>query len=133
MPQPRATNIVDSKVGANLRLMRQAAGMSQQRLGDETGVTFQQIQKYERGANRIGASRLWRLCEIFEVQPNAFYEGVGAVTDLTDSKDTVLMEFYQHVRGGAAAQAFLALKNPDVEKQIIGLMRAQAQSTTTEV
>lgn len=68
---------IDRHVGMRLRLLRLNHKMSQTELGDKVGVTFQQIQKYERGANRIGASRLWALCEIFGAEPNFFFDGLG--------------------------------------------------------
>lgn len=68
---------IDRHVGMRLRLLRLNHKMSQTELGNRVGVTFQQIQKYERGANRIGASRLWSLCEIFEAEPNFFFDGLG--------------------------------------------------------
>ena len=71
------TKAIDRHVGMRLRLLRLNHKMSQTELGDKVGVTFQQVQKYERGSNRIGASRLWRLCEIFEAEPNFFFEGLG--------------------------------------------------------
>ncbi len=71
-----AVKAIDRHVGMRLRLLRLNHKMSQTELGDKVGVTFQQVQKYERGANRIGASRLWKLCEIFEAEPNFFFEGL---------------------------------------------------------
>lgn len=72
-----ASKVIDRHVGMRLRLLRLNHKMSQTELGDKVGVTFQQIQKYERGANRIGASRLWKLCEIFEAEPNFFFDGLS--------------------------------------------------------
>lgn len=72
-----AVKAIDRHVGMRLRLLRLNHKMSQTELGDKVGVTFQQIQKYERGANRIGASRLWKLCEIFQAEPNFFFDGLG--------------------------------------------------------
>lgn len=72
---------IDRHVGMRLRLLRLNHKMSQTELGDKVGVTFQQIQKYERGANRIGASRLWKLCEIFEAEPNFFFDGLAGDRD----------------------------------------------------
>ncbi len=72
-----ASKVIDRHVGMRLRLLRLNHKMSQTELGDKVGVTFQQIQKYERGANRIGASRLWKFCEIFEAEPNFFFDGLG--------------------------------------------------------
>ncbi|MEM7524502.1 MAG: helix-turn-helix transcriptional regulator, partial [Pseudomonadota bacterium] len=65
-PKAKAPNPVDVHVGARVRLKRMMAGMSQERLGEQLGLTFQQIQKYEKGANRIGASRLHAISEILD-------------------------------------------------------------------
>ena len=74
----RTATEVDAFVGAQLKILRKAAGYSQTDLANQVGVTFQQIQKYERGTNRIGASRLWGLCKVFDVVPGRFFEGVEA-------------------------------------------------------
>ncbi len=86
-----ASKVIDRHVGMRLRLLRLNHKMSQTELGDKVGVTFQQIQKYERGANRIGASRLWKLCEIFNAEPNFFFDGLGADNPM-DSKPNPLTE-----------------------------------------
>jgi transcriptional regulator with XRE-family HTH domain len=65
---------VDVHVGARVRLRRTALGMSQEKLGDAIGLTFQQVQKYERGTNRIGASRLYELSRVLEVPVSFFFE-----------------------------------------------------------
>ncbi len=65
---------VDIHVGARVRLRRTALGMSQEKLGDAIGLTFQQVQKYERGTNRIGASRLYELSRVLEVPVSFFFE-----------------------------------------------------------
>jgi transcriptional regulator with XRE-family HTH domain len=67
---------VDTHVGSQLRLRRTLLGMSQQKLGDALGLTFQQVQKYERGTNRIGASRLHELSVILDVPVGYFFEGL---------------------------------------------------------
>jgi len=74
----RTATEVDAFVGAQLKILRKSAGYSQTELANKIGITFQQIQKYERGLNRIGASRLWEFCKIFEVIPGRFFEGVEA-------------------------------------------------------
>src|SRR5712691_8404375 len=70
--EPRPT---DRHVGGRIRLRRQMLGMSQQSLGEAVGLTFQQIQKYEKGANRVGASRLQQIAETLGCQPAWFFEG----------------------------------------------------------
>ena len=69
---------VDVHVGARLRLRRNLIGMSQEQLGKASGLTFQQIQKYERGANRMGASRLYQIAQILNVPVGWFFEDMPA-------------------------------------------------------
>lgn len=67
---------IDVHVGARIRQRRTSLGMSQEKLGDALNLTFQQIQKYERGTNRVGASRLYDLCRVFDVTADYFFEGL---------------------------------------------------------
>jgi transcriptional regulator with XRE-family HTH domain len=69
-----SANAVDEHVGQRLRMRRTLLGLTQEQLGDKIGLTFQQIQKYERGANRIGASRLYAISNALEVPPNFFFQ-----------------------------------------------------------
>jgi transcriptional regulator with XRE-family HTH domain len=71
---PGVSNPVDQHVGARLRQRRTLMGLSQEKLGEAVGLTFQQIQKYERGANRIGASRLYQFSEVLDVDISYFFE-----------------------------------------------------------
>ena len=71
---------VDVQVGARLRLRRTLLGMSQEKLGEAIGLTFQQVQKYERGANRIGSSRLFDLARVLDVPVSYFFEDMSADT-----------------------------------------------------
>jgi transcriptional regulator with XRE-family HTH domain len=86
---------VDAYVGTRVRARRQQLGMSQTALANGLGVTFQQVQKYERGANRIGASRLARIAEVLQVQVPYFYEGApggkGKISQV--SQDAALTKF----------------------------------------
>jgi len=84
----RTATEVDAFVGAQLKILRKTAGFSQTGLANQVGVTFQQIQKYERGMNRIGASRLWEFCKIFDVVPGRFFDGVEAHLALLESAET---------------------------------------------
>ncbi|MBL8671627.1 MAG: helix-turn-helix transcriptional regulator [Alphaproteobacteria bacterium] len=70
-------NAIDVHVGSRVRLRRTLLGMSQERLGKELGLTFQQVQKYERGANRIGASRLYDLCRVLDVPVSFFFDDMS--------------------------------------------------------
>ncbi len=73
MTNPRNPTPIDEHIGRHLKKLRTHCAMTQSDLAEELGVTFQQIQKYERGANRISASRLWQICQILETTPNDFF------------------------------------------------------------
>ena len=69
---------VDAHVGGRIKLRRSLLGMSQVKLGQAIGLTFQQVQKYERGTNRVGASKLWQLAQVLDVPISFFFDGLGA-------------------------------------------------------
>src|ERR1700742_3274498 len=80
VPKKQA-NPIDAQLGNRVRIRRMLIGMSQERLGDLLGLTFQQVQKYEKGVNRIGAGRLFEVSRILGVPIDFFYDGVGASTE----------------------------------------------------
>lgn len=80
-----AVKPVDRAVGARVRFRRMELGMSQEKLADAIGLTFQQVQKYEKGTNRIGSSRLVQIATALQVQPGYFFQG-SEVDATTDSK-----------------------------------------------
>src|ERR1700722_11098995 len=71
----KVPNPIDRHVGSRVRMRRVILGMSQEKLGEALGLTFQQVQKYEKGANRIGASRLQQISRTLDVPPAFFFEG----------------------------------------------------------
>lgn len=71
---------VDVYVGQRLRQRREILGMPQKELARKLGISFQQVQKYESGANRISASKLWELCCVLDVAPGYFFEGISSAT-----------------------------------------------------
>src|SRR5512138_3267596 len=73
-------NPIDIHVGSRIRLRRTLLGMSQQKLGEAIGLTFQQVQKYERGANRVGSSRMFELARVLDVPISYFFEEMGSDT-----------------------------------------------------
>lgn len=95
--QKKAPKPADVHVGSRVRLRRQMLGMSQEKLGERLGITFQQIQKYEKGSNRIGASRLLDIANILKVQTTFFFEGLEQTGDLS-AADSALMRA-THVPG----------------------------------
>ena len=132
-PNPREPNPVDRHVGSRVRLRRQMMEMSREKLGEELGVTFQQVQKYERGANRIGAGRLWHLARVLEVPVSFFYDGVSSSaqrpTGFADGDQTpVVNDFLQSADGVALAQAFSKITDPKVRRRVLELVRSLADS-----
>ena len=85
------THPVDRHVGHQMRHRRWLIGMTQQQLADAVGIRFQQIQKYETGANRVSASRLWDIAAAMDVPVSYFFEGLGAEGDKTDNESQDMM------------------------------------------
>lgn len=137
-PGPRSPNPVDVHVGARVRLRRKLLKMSQEKLGERLGVTFQQVQKYERGANRVGASRLWKISEVLDVPVSYFYEGISteyggqsdspALLAAEPDQSPLVYEFINSSDGVSLAKAVLQIKNKAVRRQILELARSLAKS-----
>ena len=102
--------------------------MSQEKLGNALGVTFQQVQKYERGANRVGASRLWRMSEVLDVPVSFFYEGLtesSAQGEFAEDDQTpIVYDFINSTDGVSLAMAVSKIKNKAVRRQILELARS---------
>lgn len=123
-------NPVDVHVGSRVRLRRTLLGMSQEKLGKAVGLTFQQIQKYERGANRIGSSRLYQLSNVLDVPVSFFFDGVeerlgndgsgasGGGQDSYESDQLSRRETLELVR------AYYRIDDPAVRKKIFDLVKA---------
>jgi transcriptional regulator with XRE-family HTH domain len=127
---PRGPNPVDVHVGARVRLRRQLMKMSQEKLGVELGVTFQQVQKYERGANRVGASRLYRMSRVLEVPVQFFFEELGEqaeISGLADNDQTpIIYNFIQSTDGVSLAESFSRIKDSKVRRRVLELVRTLA-------
>jgi transcriptional regulator with XRE-family HTH domain len=112
----RADNI-DKIVGDNLRALRLRRGMSQSSLADQIGITFQQVQKYEKGSNRISAGRLYRIAKLFNVPIASLYDGLEGVSGkgtspaklLTRRDATKLVEAFIQIREHTTRYALLTL------------------------
>ena len=128
---PRSPNPVDIHVGTRVRLRRQLLKMSQEKLGDQLGVTFQQVQKYERGTNRVGASRLWRMSQVMDVPVSFFYDGLDAADtthEFAESDQTpIVYDFINSTDGVSLAMAVSKIKNKAVRRQVLELARALAE------
>lgn len=129
MTDEKTPNPVDIHVGSRVRLRRLLLGLSQDKLGEELGVTFQQVQKYERGANRIGASRLFRVSQVLGVPVGFFFDGletVGAGGFAEGDQTPLIDDFINSSEGVALAAAFARIKNPSVRRKLLELARTLA-------
>jgi len=128
MPR-NSMNPIDQHVGSRVRMRRMMLKMSQEKLGDGLGISFQQVQKYEKGTNRIGASRLQQISEALRVPPEFFFED-APLPDLpaaqTSKKATAslnpIMEFMSTKEGLALAAAFMRIGNVQVRRRIVDLV-----------
>ena len=132
MHAPRSASPVDTHVGTRIRLRRQILKMSQEKLGGELGVTFQQVQKYERGANRVGASRLWALASVLEVPVGFFFEGLGGPEFsegfAEDDQTPIVYDFINSSDGVELAKAVSRIRSKAVRRQILELARSLADN-----
>lgn len=127
----RRANPVDVHVGGRVRLRRMLLGMSQEKLGEHLGLTFQQIQKYEKGINRIGASRLFDLSQVLGVPVQFFYEelalGGGDAAGFAERPaESYAAEFLGSREGLELNKAFARISDPRVRRSIVDLVRAFA-------
>ena len=124
----RGPTSIDQHVGARLRLRRSLLEMSQSELGEKLGVTFQQVQKYERGTNRIGASRLFHVAKVMEVPVSYFFEGLeeDGSSELKGPDSDTLYDFIASPDGLALASAFAGIKDQTVRRRVIDLLRSLA-------
>ena len=133
---PRSANPVDVHVGTRVRLRRQVLKMSQEKLGDQLGVTFQQVQKYERGANRIGASRLWKISDVLNVPINFFFDGLNDQTAQGEFAENdqmpIVYDFINSPDGVALAKAVSQIKSKAVRRQILELARSLANDVSRD-
>lgn len=130
----RTPNPIDKHVGSRVRMRRVLLGMSQEKLGEALGLTFQQIQKYEKGTNRIGASRLQAISETLQVPPSFFFDGApvadGALAKGFQEDDSAqfVTNFVATAEGLQLNKAFTRIRDPKVRRRIIDLVVTLAKS-----
>ncbi len=130
----RRANPIDAHVGGRVRLRRMLLGMSQEKLADQLGLTFQQVQKYEKGINRIGASRLFELSQLLGVGVAFFYEDAPSATGAMSaapgfsetSGENYIVDFLNSREGLDLNRAFLRITDAKVRRSIIDLVRSLA-------
>ena len=123
----KQANPIDIQVGNRVRIRRMLIGMSQERLGDLLGLTFQQVQKYEKGVNRIGAGRLFEVSRILNVPVDFFYEGVNAAPGANETDGAPVMDFVSSGEGLQLSLAFMKIKDAKVRKRVLDLVKSLAE------
>jgi transcriptional regulator with XRE-family HTH domain len=123
----KAPNPIDKHVGSRVRMRRVLIGMSQEKLGEALGLTFQQVQKYEKGTNRIGASRLQQISTILGVPVSFFFEGApggeAAKSGMSDSASSAyVVDFLSTTEGLQLNKAFVRIKDPKVRRRVVDLV-----------
>jgi transcriptional regulator with XRE-family HTH domain len=123
-------NPIDVHVGSRVRLRRTLLGMSQEKLGDAIGLTFQQVQKYERGANRVGASRLYDLSRVLDVPVSFFFEELGDATPASgaseQSGETYQSNPLMKRETLELVRAYLRISDPQIKRRLFELAKALA-------
>ncbi len=119
----KSPNAIDAAVGRNVRIRRMAKGLSQSQLADRLGVTFQQVQKYEKGTNRIGSSRLVRIAEILGLPVTALFDGIENAAPSGRAAPLLLIADRRSLR---LAQAFAVIGEPTIRLSIVELVERTA-------
>jgi transcriptional regulator with XRE-family HTH domain len=131
-------NPIDIHVGSRIRLRRTMLGMSQERLGESLGITFQQIQKYEKGTNRVGASRLQNISSILNVPVSFFFEDApgevqGEQPGMAEAAGpNYVVDFLSSSEGLQLNRAFVRIEDPKVRRKLIELAKALAADETAD-
>jgi transcriptional regulator with XRE-family HTH domain len=124
----KSPNPIDKHVGSRVRMRRMMLTMSQEKLGDALGLTFQQVQKYEKGTNRIGASRLQQIAQILQVPVAFFFEGAPHVAGQSTGgmneapSPAYVSDFLATSDGLSLTKAFMRIKNGKLRRRIVDLV-----------
>jgi transcriptional regulator with XRE-family HTH domain len=137
----RRANPIDIHVGSRVRFRRMLLGMSQEKLGERLGLTFQQVQKYEKGINRIGASRLFDLAQVLGVSVQFFYEEAPVGESRADAPDGQvgadgqdehsIVEFLRSRDGLELNRAFVRIPDLKARRAIVDLVRSLANEAAS--
>jgi transcriptional regulator with XRE-family HTH domain len=130
----RLPNPTDKYVGSRVRLLRNQHNMSQEMLAKHLGMSFQQVQKYEKGINRVSASRLRHLGQIFDVQVSFFFKGAPRIAGPARKNEAIvspddISAFVVGVEGKALARAFLRITDATVRRSVVRMVEALAESS----
>jgi transcriptional regulator with XRE-family HTH domain len=131
-PEDRSPNPIDLHVGARIRTRRKILGVSQEKLADSLGLTFQQVQKYERGANRVSASKLYEIAAALQTQIAYFFEGLADPSQIGGESpgsgaEQFVHDFLMTPEGLELASLFPKVRRGAVRRRILDLVRAMAE------
>lgn len=129
----RKPNPVDIHVGSRVRLRRTMIGLSQEKLGEALGITFQQVQKYEKGTNRIGASRLQEISKVLETPVSFFFEDAPGQDSAAakgfeeNSASNFVIDFLSTSEGLQLNRSFIRIEDALVRRKVVDLVKALAR------
>lgn len=125
---PKSPHPVDVHVGKRIRMRRVELKMSTITLGDAVGLTFQQIHKYEKGTNRIGASRLQQICGVLDVLPSFVFEGSPGLASHNNGASESALDLLCTPEGASLAAAFAKITDPELRRDIARMMSSLADN-----
>lgn len=128
----KVPNPIDVHVGSRVRFRRTMMGMSQEKLGDSLGITFQQVQKYEKGTNRVGASRLQNIASILNVPISFFFEETAFQAGEGPNELSDISMFISSSEGLALNKAFMSIPDPAVRQNIVKLAKSVAKNESNK-
>jgi transcriptional regulator with XRE-family HTH domain len=132
----KSTSSIDKEIGTRVRMRRISIGMSQEKLGEMLGLTFQQVQKYEKGMNRISVGRLVDIAKILGVEIHFFFDGIKSGKAGTGFAEEETPPYIADVmstpEGLQLIRTFTSIKNPKVRKSIVQLVASLAAQDEQE-
>ncbi len=129
VPKPRQTTEADRIVGLRITTLRKARGLSQTALGTAVGVTFQQVQKYEKGLNRVGAGRLSEIAHLLEVPVSAFFEEADGATT---QKQTEVVDFLRVHGAVDLLRALATIEDDQLRRKVLAIVRSVARTVSAK-
>jgi transcriptional regulator with XRE-family HTH domain len=134
--ETKKPNPIDIHVGGRIRMRRNMLGMSQEKLGEQLGITFQQVQKYEKGTNRVGASRLQDIAQILSTPVSFFFEDApnkdSQPVRAEEGPNSFAIEFCTSAEGLALNRAFVKISSSKIRKRIIELVKTLADDESDD-
>jgi transcriptional regulator with XRE-family HTH domain len=131
MPKKQA-NPIDIQVGNRVRIRRMLIGMSQERLGDLLGLTFQQVQKYEKGVNRVSASKLYEIAAALNASIDYFFRGLTDPTQplggVAETADPFIHDFLATTEGRELTNEFPRIRDENVRRRVLDLVKSLAEA-----